>query len=104
MYIHSYQSYIWNTLVSKRIERFGIKVATGDLVVLDEDDDLATPSDYHVAEISDPIVSCEAFVDDLKNTILFLWIHLEKAKYSICGRIGDGSLFYLRRGVTTTRI
>ncbi|XP_053572532.1 pseudouridylate synthase 7 homolog [Bombina bombina] len=33
MYIHSYQSYIWNNIVSKRIEEYGLKVVPGDLVL-----------------------------------------------------------------------
>uniref|UniRef100_UPI00398ED770 pseudouridylate synthase 7 homolog isoform X2 n=1 Tax=Pristiophorus japonicus TaxID=55135 RepID=UPI00398ED770 len=33
MYIHSYQSYVWNKLVSKRIEEYGLKVVSGDLVL-----------------------------------------------------------------------
>lgn len=33
MYIHSYQSVVWNTMVSRRIEAFGLKAAEGDLVL-----------------------------------------------------------------------
>ncbi|XP_075768170.1 pseudouridylate synthase 7 homolog isoform X2 [Pelodiscus sinensis] len=33
MYIHSYQSYIWNNMVSKRIEEYGLKPISGDLVL-----------------------------------------------------------------------
>nr|DBA31317.1 TPA: hypothetical protein GDO54_007189 [Pyxicephalus adspersus] len=33
MYIHSYQSYVWNNMVSKRIEEYGLKVVPGDLVL-----------------------------------------------------------------------
>ncbi|KAK6488374.1 pseudouridylate synthase 7-like protein [Huso huso] len=33
MYIHSYQSYVWNNLVSRRIEEFGLKAVPGDLVL-----------------------------------------------------------------------
>ncbi|XP_067861118.1 pseudouridylate synthase 7 homolog isoform X2 [Heptranchias perlo] len=33
MYIHSYQSYVWNNLVSKRIEEYGLKAVPGDLVL-----------------------------------------------------------------------
>lgn len=33
MYVHSYQSYIWNRVVSKRIRTYGLKVLPGDLVL-----------------------------------------------------------------------
>ncbi|RKP18704.1 pseudouridine synthase, partial [Rozella allomycis CSF55] len=32
MYLHSYQSFIWNHAVSHRIEKFGMKVLEGDIV------------------------------------------------------------------------
>lgn len=33
MYIHSYQSVVWNTMVSRRIEAFGLRAVEGDLVL-----------------------------------------------------------------------
>ncbi|KAG0430756.1 hypothetical protein HPB47_022399 [Ixodes persulcatus] len=33
MYIHGYQSYIWNKVVSRRLRKFGLAVLEGDLVV-----------------------------------------------------------------------
>uniref|UniRef100_A0A671YT14 Pseudouridylate synthase 7 homolog n=1 Tax=Sparus aurata TaxID=8175 RepID=A0A671YT14_SPAAU len=33
MYIHSYQSVVWNTMVSRRIEAFGLKAVEGDIVL-----------------------------------------------------------------------
>ncbi|XP_032895803.1 pseudouridylate synthase 7 homolog isoform X7 [Amblyraja radiata] len=33
MYIHSYQSYVWNNIVSKRINEYGLKAMAGDLVL-----------------------------------------------------------------------
>ncbi|XP_014831680.1 PREDICTED: pseudouridylate synthase 7 homolog isoform X1 [Poecilia mexicana] len=33
MYVHSYQSVVWNTMVSRRIEAFGLKAVEGDLVL-----------------------------------------------------------------------
>ncbi len=32
MYLHAYQSFIWNSVVSKRIELFGLQPCIGDLV------------------------------------------------------------------------
>uniref|UniRef100_A0A8D0DRY6 Pseudouridylate synthase 7 homolog n=1 Tax=Salvator merianae TaxID=96440 RepID=A0A8D0DRY6_SALMN len=33
MYIHSYQSYVWNNMVSKRIEDYGLRAVPGDIVL-----------------------------------------------------------------------
>lgn len=37
MYAHAYQSYIWNLVVSKRFEMFGMEVQVGDLVLVQND-------------------------------------------------------------------
>lgn len=42
MYIHSYQSLIWNEMVSRRIAKFGLEVCEGDLVYSNDDENEAT--------------------------------------------------------------
>ncbi|EIM20393.1 tRNA pseudouridine synthase D [Wallemia mellicola CBS 633.66] len=37
MYVHAYQSYIWNSVVSERMRTFGLKVVAGDVVSAGED-------------------------------------------------------------------
>ena len=37
MYLHSYQSYIWNKVVSRRIQEFGLKPIVGDLIANDSE-------------------------------------------------------------------
>lgn len=32
MYVHAYQSYVWNAIVSERLSRFGFEPIPGDLV------------------------------------------------------------------------
>ncbi|PFH60655.1 hypothetical protein XA68_10567 [Ophiocordyceps unilateralis] len=39
MYLHAYQSYVWNHAASKRWELHGASVVEGDLVLADDDDD-----------------------------------------------------------------
>lgn len=36
MYIHAYQSLIWNEMVSRRIATYGLQLCEGDLVLVDE--------------------------------------------------------------------
>lgn len=40
IYVHGYQSYVWNRAVSERLRRFGSQVLVGDLVVERENADL----------------------------------------------------------------
>lgn len=37
MYIHSYQSLVWNEMVSRRIAKYGLELCEGDLVFVDTD-------------------------------------------------------------------
>lgn len=59
MYVHSYQSYVWNVVASKRMDLFGTKVVAGDLVFLDN-------PKIHVAP-SGPVVNEDGIVEDVKT-------------------------------------
>lgn len=37
MYIHAFQSLVWNKIVSKRIKEFGLQPIVGDLVLLEQE-------------------------------------------------------------------
>lgn len=39
MYLHSYQSFIWNKAVSKRIREFGLKPIVGDLILVQSENE-----------------------------------------------------------------
>jgi tRNA pseudouridine13 synthase len=53
MYVHAYQSYVWNRLVSERISRFGTQAVEGDVVFTDNTDDWDTQLTAHDAEDAD---------------------------------------------------
>ena len=60
MYIHGYQSYLWNTVVSKRIELFGCKTPiVGDVVLVDretaEDEPAVEGVDFDEGETKDDL-------------------------------------------------
>ncbi|AMD21127.1 HEL154Cp [Eremothecium sinecaudum] len=61
MYVHAYQSYVWNMVASKRIELHGLNVVAGDLVLdqSGEEKDLLA---------LDPTDSEPAFAEDLRET------------------------------------
>ncbi|RMX87741.1 hypothetical protein D0869_02141 [Hortaea werneckii] len=56
MYVHAYQSLVWNTVVGQRWERFGDKVVEGDLVIVGEKDGADTVPKDEVDEDGEPIV------------------------------------------------
>lgn len=74
MYIHAYQSLIWNEMVSRRIAKFGLRLCEGDLVFVQSenttteiiDDDVAGDDDdkdetNSEAEIAQPATNISHF-------------------------------------------
>jgi tRNA pseudouridine13 synthase len=56
MYIHAYQSYVWNAIVSERLRVYGSdRPVVGDLVFENHDD---------IAKVSTDIEESIAFADD----------------------------------------
>nr|POF06855.1 multisubstrate pseudouridine synthase 7 [Quercus suber] len=55
MYVHAYQSLVWNTAASQRWEMFGQKVVEGDLIIVGEKDGDSS-SKVEVDEDGEPIV------------------------------------------------
>ncbi|XP_069833872.1 pseudouridylate synthase 7 homolog [Dendropsophus ebraccatus] len=61
MYIHSYQSYVWNNMVSKRIEEYGLKVVPGDLVLKGASAIVIDESNLHNYTIHDVVMPLPGF-------------------------------------------
>lgn len=59
MYVHAYQSYIWNKIASKRIGLFGLEVVEGDLIVDGSED---------VASVKQSEQEDEDFDEDLRES------------------------------------
>lgn len=60
IYVHAYQSYVWNLVSSKRIELFGLEVQEGDLVMVEE----KSAESKVVTEVVDGV----AFAEDVAGT------------------------------------
>ena len=56
IYVHGYQSYMWNRSVSERLRKFGRQVLVGDLAIRSENADLLenTEIDETGAPVADP--------------------------------------------------
>lgn len=50
MYGHAYQSYVWNTVASERVKRFGMKPMIGDLVLLAPEQDVEVAGEEMLEE------------------------------------------------------
>ncbi|EGW32736.1 uncharacterized protein SPAPADRAFT_135987 [Spathaspora passalidarum NRRL Y-27907] len=75
LYGHSYQSYIWNIVASKRIELFGLELQEGDLVIVDNEPKPKTDEDDDFEE--DVAVSTDTKVKALTKE------DIESGKYTI---------------------
>uniref|UniRef100_A0A3Q1B4F0 Pseudouridylate synthase 7 homolog n=1 Tax=Amphiprion ocellaris TaxID=80972 RepID=A0A3Q1B4F0_AMPOC len=61
MYIHSYQSVVWNTMVSRRIEAFGLKAVEGDLVLRGTAAHVLTAEEAETHSIHDIVMPLPGF-------------------------------------------
>ncbi|KAK9343523.1 pseudouridine synthase [Lipomyces starkeyi] len=59
MYVHAYQSFVWNTVVSERIAKFGLAVLEGDLVL---DDTKANAQEDADDEFEEDVMDRSEFV------------------------------------------
>ncbi|XP_045420926.1 pseudouridylate synthase 7 homolog isoform X3 [Lemur catta] len=77
MYIHSYQSYVWNNMVSKRIEDYGLKPIPGDLVLKGatatyiEEEDI---NNYSIHDVVMPLPGFDVIYPKHKRKLLHMMI------------------------------
>ena len=55
MYVHAYQSFVWNTVASKRWQLYGSRLVEGDLVIVGEKNDVVGDAKDEVDEDGEPI-------------------------------------------------
>ena len=51
IYIHAYQSFVWNKAVSERLRNFGLEVLIGDLVIDKNQEDLLEIASEHLSNL-----------------------------------------------------
>lgn len=56
LYLHAFQSLIWNKIVSRRIKEFGLKPIPGDIVLI-SDEQTETVEDQNEVNESEPETS-----------------------------------------------
>ncbi|XP_076128247.1 pseudouridylate synthase 7 homolog isoform X3 [Alosa pseudoharengus] len=61
MYIHSYQSYVWNSMVSRRVEAFGFQAVEGDLVLKGGTAHVLTAEEAEKHSINDIVMPLPGF-------------------------------------------
>ncbi|KAG0648526.1 tRNA pseudouridine(13) synthase [Hyphodiscus hymeniophilus] len=89
MYVHAYQSLVWNTVVSERWSRYGSKVIKGDLVLVDSPAEKAAQARDEVDENGEVVIHAaeddSAFThDDLYQRARSLTAEeAESGKYTI---------------------
>lgn len=67
MYIHAYQSLVWNEIVSKRINKYGLNLQQGDLVFV-EPVSVSSKTSINVEECADEALDfIRTFDDDVED-------------------------------------
>lgn len=80
IYVHAYQSYIWNLVASKRVELFGLEVQVGDLVMVES----KSSESKIVTEIVDGVEFAEDVAGSLSPKVKALTQEdLDSGAYSI---------------------
>ena len=78
MYVHAYQSYIWNVVVSKRLEMFGMNIKPGDLVLCNDE-----VGEKGQTSISDDSETEDAAVQDYAKVKSITEEDIKEQKYNI---------------------
>lgn len=108
MYVHSYQSYVWNRLVSKRFQKFGNQVVPGDLILVEESNSKDHSSE-HLEVIFDQVSEQEEETPEAQEVhcVRFLryfqaipnirsQFNVAEGLHTSCGSIRIRKILYLR--------
>lgn len=86
MYVHAYQSLVWNAAASERWARYGAKVVEGDLIIVDRQAERAIHRQDEVDEAGEVVIRPAADDSAVTHDDLFERAHALSAEEAVSGK------------------